>query len=369
MVNGNIDLTLFTDGLRAEREQGITIDVAYKYFSTPFRKFIIADTPGHLEYTRNMVTGASNADLAIVLIDARHGVVEQTKRHSIISSLLGISHLVIAVNKMDLIGYSRDIFEQIVTEFQSVTKAFCFLSVTCIPISALNGDNVVERSEYMAWYEGNTLLDFLNHVQLQNNLNLTDARFPVQYVIRAQAKELADYRGYSGKIISGSYKKGDKVIVLPSGVETTIKSIEINQQEVAEAYAKQSVVLQLTDAVSVSRGDLIVKPDKMPVMNQDLDVVLCWMDDKPLMTGNCYLLQLNSTVVKAAVQQIVYRINIETLQQEHAPEQVKLNDIVRVTLKTAAPFPYDTYSHIRENGGAILIDESSNATVAACMIQ
>lgn len=369
IAGGGIDLALFTDGLRAEREQGITIDVAYKYFSTPVRKFIIADTPGHLEYTRNMVTGASNADLAVILINARHGVEEQTKRHTIISSLLRIPHLVVAVNKMDLVGFSRDIFDQIVTDYQSLTDTFGVTSVTFIPVSALNGGNVVERSENMPWYEGETLLHFLEHVEVQKNINLTDARFPVQYVIRPQTEHLPNYRGYAGKIISGIYKKGDKVTILPSGADTIIKAIEIGNLEVEEAFAQQSVVLQLADAVDVSRGDVIVMHNNLPAMDKEFDVILCWMDTIPLIPGNKYLLQLNSTSVKTIVRQIEYRVNVETLQKEYAPGQAKLNDLVKVTLKTAVPVPHDAYSKIRENGGAILIDEITNATVAACMIQ
>ncbi|MBC5774658.1 GTP-binding protein [Pontibacter sp. KCTC 32443] len=366
---GCIDLALLTDGLRAEREQGITIDVAYKYFSTAVRKFIIADTPGHVQYTRNMVTGASTADLAVILIDARQGVAEQTKRHTLISSLLGIPNLVVAVNKIDLVSYSRDIFEQIVADYQVLIKDFGLKSVSFIPISALKGDNVVSRSTEMSWYNGDTLLQVLEQVEVKKSVNLKDARFPVQYVIRPQTEELPDYRGYAGKIISGIYRKGDKVIILPAGTESTISKIETASSEVDEAFAPQSVVLQLSDAVDVSRGDMIVKKDSVPAMSQELEVMLCWLDNKPLTIGAKYLLQLNSTTTKAIVTGIAYRINIETLQQEPEPGQANLNDIVKASIKTAIPLPHDAYSRLRENGGAILIDENSCATVAACMIQ
>ncbi|MDX5480769.1 MAG: GTP-binding protein [Hymenobacteraceae bacterium] len=369
VAEGCPDLAMLTDGLRAEREQGITIDVAYKYFSTPVRKFILADAPGHVQYTRNMVTGASNADLAVILIDARHGIVEQTNRHTIIASLLGISHLVVAVNKMDLVGYSRDIFEQIVTDFQGLVQALNLSSVTFIPVSALRGDNVVERSENMAWYEGNTLLHYLEQVEIPERVNLQKARFPVQYVIRPQTEELPDYRGYAGKIISGIYRKGDKVKVLPSGVESTVKAIEIAAKEVEEAFAPQSVVLHLADDVDVSRGDVIVKEDDLPRTDQELEVIICWMDSKPLVPGNKYLLQLNSTVVKAMVKEISYRMDVVSLEKEPVPGQAGLNDIVKAIIKTARPVPHDTYTRLRENGGAILIDESSLVTVGACMIQ
>lgn len=367
--NGEIDLALLTDGLRAEREQGITIDVAYKYFSTPKRKFIIADAPGHIQYTRNMVTGASNAELIIILVDARNGVVEQTRRHSIIASLLNIPHVVVAINKMDLVEYSQDVYNNIIIDYAEVAKSLGLNDITYIPISALNGDNIVEKSERFAWYEGEPLLHLLENVQLESDINLTDARFPVQFVIRPQVDELHDYRGYAGKIISGIYKKGDKVTIQPSGTQSTIKAIEINGKETDEAYAPQSVVLHLEDNVDVSRGDIIVHTDNQPSVEQEFDVLLCWMGNKPLIEGNKYLLQLNSRVVKSVVKQVNYSLDVNTLDKNYSPGNVQLNDIISATIKTASPLAFDSYKKLRENGGAILIDETSCVTVGACMIQ
>lgn len=367
--DGEIDLALLTDGLRAEREQGITIDVAYKYFSTPKRKFIIADAPGHIQYTRNMVTGASNANLIVILIDARTGVVEQTRRHSIIASLLGLRHVVVAVNKMDLVGNSQDVFNNIVIDYAALAKSLDLPEVTYIPISALKGDNIVERSGDITWYEGPSLLHVLETVQVQQDINLEHARFPVQYVIRPQTEALHDYRGYAGKLVSGIYKKGDTVTVLPSGVTTTISAIERNGKEVEEAFAPQSIILHLADDIDISRGDVIVKSDDLPTVEQELEVLLCWMDTKPLTAGKKYLLQLNSAVVKSVVKEISYKVDVNTLQQEAAPEQAGLNDIVKVVIKTAKPLAFDSYKKLRGNGGAILIDETSHVTVGACMIQ
>ncbi len=367
--DGEIDLALLTDGLRAEREQGITIDVAYKYFSTPKRKFIIADAPGHIQYTRNMVTGASNANLIIILVDARHGVVEQTRRHSIIASLLNIPHIVVAINKMDLADYSQDVFNNIVIDYAKNAKTLGLKDVTYLPISALKGDNIVDKSENLNWFEGTTLLELLENVKLENDVNLTHARFPVQYVIRPQTEELHDYRGYAGKIISGIYKKGDEVTVLPSGLSSKIKSIEISGKETEEAFAQQSVILQLENDIDISRGDVIVKNENKPSVSQELQVLLCWMDNKPLVKGNKYLLQINSRTVKSVVKEIEYKLDVNTLQKNYDLQQAGLNDIVRATIKTASPLAYDSYAALRTNGGAILIDETSNVTVGACMIQ
>lgn len=366
---GGIDLAYLTDGLRAEREQGITIDVAYRYFSTPKRKFIIADAPGHVQYTRNMITGASNANLIIILIDARLGVVEQTRRHSIIASLLNFPHVVIAINKMDLVEYSQDVFNDIVIDYAEVLKSLNLHDVHYIPVSALHGDNIVDKSEKMSWYEGESLLHFLENVEIQQDINITDARFPVQYVIRPQTDELHDYRGYAGKIISGIYKKGDKVTVLPSGLRSTVKSVEIGGVEVDEAFAQQSVVIQLDDDIDISRGDVIVKNDNQPKLGNELDALLCWMDNKPLLPGNKYYLQLNSRVVRSIVREVEYKLNVNTMEKEYSPSSVGLNDIVRVKIKTASEIPYDAYTDLRANGGAVLIDETSNVTVGACMIQ
>ncbi|MGN6340038.1 MAG: sulfate adenylyltransferase subunit 1 [Ginsengibacter sp.] len=367
--NGEIDLALLTDGLRAEREQGITIDVAYKYFSTPKRKFIIADAPGHIQYTRNMVTGASNAQLIIILIDARNGVVEQTRRHSIIASLLNIPHVVVAINKMDLVNYSEDHYNNIVIDYEQVAKSLGLKDVKYIPISALNGDNIVERSDKLAWYEGEPLLSHLENVQLQSDVNLDDARFSVQYVIRPQAAELHDYRGYAGKIISGIYKKDDHVTILPSGTQSKIKSIETGGEEVDEAYALQSVVLHLEDDIDISRGDMIVPTSNQPRTDQEFEVLLCWMDNKPLIPGNKYLLQLNSNRVKAVIKEIEYQLDVNTFDKNYSPEKAVLNDIIKAKIKTASPVSFDSYEKLRQNGGAILIDETSFVTVGACMIQ
>jgi len=366
---GEIDLALLTDGLRAEREQGITIDVAYKYFSTPKRKFIIADAPGHIQYTRNMVTGASNSDLVIVLIDARSGVAEQTRRHAIIASLLQIPHVVVAVNKMDLVAYSQDVFNNIVIDFAAVAASLGLKDISYIPMSAVDGDNIVTKSEKMAWYEGQPLLDVLENVEVANDFNLEKGRFPVQFVIRPQTSELHDYRGYAGKILSGIYAKGDRVTILPSGLQSSIKEIQVGGLVVDEAFAPQSVLLQLEDDLDISRGDVIVPFAQTPNVQNELQVLLCWMDQKPLLRGNKYILQINSRQVKVVIKEIEYKLDVNSLKKESAPDKVSLNDIVRVNIKTAAPVVFDSYLNLRSTGGAILIDETSNVTVGACMIQ
>ena len=366
--DGTIDLALLTDGLRAEREQGITIDVAYKYFSTPKRKFIIADAPGHVQYTRNMITGASNAALIIILIDARNGIIEQTKRHSIIASLLNIPNVVVAINKLDLVGYSEEIFNNIKSDYSKMAEQLSLNNVVYIPISALNGDNIVDQSENLNWYEGKTLLDYLETVELENTINLDKARFPVQYVIRPQTEELHDYRGYAGKITSGIYKVGDSVTILPSGTESKISAIEVAQKQVEEAFAPQSVVLHLENDVDISRGDLIVKSDDLPKIEQELEVLVCWMGDKPLKSGSKYLIQNNTTQVKGIVKDIEYKLDVNTLEKQEV-EQVSLNEIVKLKLKTAKPLAYDSYKDLASNGGIIFIDETSFVTVGAGLIQ
>lgn len=366
--DGELDLALLTDGLRAEREQGITIDVAYKYFSTPKRKFIIADAPGHVQYTRNMITGASNSDLIIILIDARNGIIEQTKRHSIIASLLNIPNVVIAINKLDLVNYSEEIFNQIKEDYSKIAEQLSLNNVVYIPISALDGDNIVDKSENLNWYEGKTLLDYLESVELANTINLDKARFPVQYVIRPQTDELHDYRGYAGKITSGIYKVGDSVTVLPSGTESKISAIEINQKKVEEAFAPQSVILHLENDVDISRGDLIVKSNDLPKVEQELEVLVCWMGDKPLKSGSKYLIQSSTTQVKGVIKEIEYKLDVNTLEK-HEVEQVSLNEIVKLKLKTAKPLAYDSYKDLSTNGGIIFIDESSFVTVGAGLIQ
>ncbi len=367
--NGEIDLALLTDGLRAEREQGITIDVAYKYFSTPKRKFILADAPGHIQYTRNMVTGASNSDLAIILIDARKGVIEQTKRHSIIAAMLGIRHVVVAINKMDLVEFSEDVFSNIVVDYSKVAAELSLKEVKYIPISALIGDNIVDKSASMPWYEGKTLLDILESVELQSDINLKDGRLPVQYVIRPQTDELHDYRGYAGKITSGIYKVGDTVAVLPTGLQSKIKTIEVGGEQVQQAQAPQSVIVQLEDNIDISRGDLIVGNGSQPEITQELDVLLCWMDAKLLKPGNKYLLQTNSRVVKSVLKEIEYKLDVNSLEKLASPESATLNDVVRAKIKTATPLAVERYASNKSTGSAILIDETSHTTVGACMIQ
>lgn len=369
MEEGEIDLALLTDGLRAEREQGITIDVAYKYFSTPNRKFIIADAPGHIQYTRNMVTGASNSDLAIILIDAENGVVEQTRRHSIIAFLLGIKHIVVTVNKMDLVNYSEEVYNKIIADYKKAAELIGIKKVTFIPISAKKGDNIVDRSERLAWYTGETLLQYLENVKLNEDIDLENPRFPVQFVIRPQTEELRDYRGYAGKIISGIYRKNDKITVLPSGVQSRISKIEVASVEQEEAFAPQSVVLHLENDVDISRGDMIVNSDNLPQVGQDFEVVLCWMSNTSLLPGNKYLLQIGSRRVKSIVKTIEYKIDVNTMMKEPSPEQGGLNDLVRVKIKTASPIAFDSFTKLKVNGCAILIDETSNSTVASCMIQ
>jgi len=366
--DGEIDLALFTDGLRAEREQGITIDVAYKYFNTEKRKFIIADAPGHIQYTRNMVTGASNSDLIIILIDARLGVIEQTRRHSIIASLLQIPHVVVTINKMDMVGFSEEVYNNIVIEYSKIAKQLNIKDVTFIPISALLGDNIVTPSENTPWFKGETLLHFLENIDIEHDINHEDPRFPVQYVIRPQTDDLHDYRGYAGKVISGTYKKGDLITVLPDGIDSVIEAVEINGEEVEEIYAPQSAVIRLKDDIDINRGDVIVNKSNLPNVSQDIEATLCWMDTRPMVTGNKYLLQIQSKRVRCIVKEIEYKLDVNTLEKIENIDQVGLNDVVKVVLKTASPIAFDNYNKIRSNGGAILIDETAHTTVAGCML-
>ena len=367
--NGEVDLALLTDGLRAEREQGITIDVAYKYFSTPKRKFIIADAPGHIQYTRNMITGASNADLIIILVDVRNGIIEQTKRHSIIASLLNIPNVVVAVNKMDLVHYSEDRFTEIVSEYHKIAEALSLKSVKFIPISAKDGDNVVDKSDKMTWYSGEPLLEYLETVELGKFINYENSRFPVQLVLRPQVDEFHDYRGYAGKVASGIFRVNDKVKIYPSNIETTIKEIEVGNQQVEECFAPQSAVIHLEDDIDISRGDLIAKKDDLLKVGQDIEALICWMDEKPLTLGTRYLLQHNSKIVVTMVKEIRYRLDVNTLEKELNPSKAELNEIVEVLLKTSAPLSYDAYQNIRENGSTILIDETSFVTVGAVLFK
>ena len=362
-----IDLAIITDGLRAEREQGITIDVAYRYFATPKRKFIIADAPGHTQYTRNMITGASNSELIIILVDARNGVTEQTRRHSIIASLLNIPEVVVAVNKMDLVGYSEEVFNNIKQEYEEIAKRLGLKSVHYFPISAFVGDNIVNTTEAMPWYKGNSLLDFLETVEISKD-NYDQPRFQVQYVIRPQTEALHDYRGYAGEVISGTYRKDDAIIVEPEGITTKLSKIEYNGEEVAEAKAGDPVVLHIEDDIDISRGDYFAKQGAEPQQGQDIEAIVCWMDKRELREGNKYLLQQRSKLVKAIVKEIEYKIDVNTLNQTEGVESVKLNEIAKIRLKTASPLVYDAFQSNPPMGSAILIDETSNATVGAVMI-
>ena len=362
-----IDLAIITDGLRAEREQGITIDVAYRYFATPKRKFIIADAPGHTQYTRNMITGASNSELIIILVDARNGVTEQTRRHSIIASLLNIPEVVVAVNKMDLVDYSEEVFNNIKQEYEEIAKRLGLKSVHYFPISAFVGDNIVNTTEAMSWYKGNSLLDFLETVEISKD-NYDQPRFQVQYVIRPQTEALHDYRGYAGEVISGTYRKGDAIIVEPEGISTKLSKIEYNGKEVAEVKAGDPVVLHIEDDIDISRGDYFAKQGAEPQQGQDIEAIVCWMDKRELREGNKYLLQQRSKLVKAIVKEIEYKIDVNTLNQTEGVESVKLNEIAKIRLRTASPLVYHIFQSNPPMGSAILIDETSNATVGAVMI-
>ncbi|MCD0488749.1 GTP-binding protein [Pedobacter sp. MC2016-14] len=366
--DGTIDLAILTDGLRAEREQGITIDVAYKYFQTAQRKFIIADTPGHIQYTRNMVTGASTAKLAIILIDARNGVVEQTIRHSYLVSLLGIEHVVVCLNKMDMVGYSETVYNAIIDKYKTLANELNLKEVTFIPVSALKGDNVVNESEHMQWYTGRSLLHFLETVDVDTNLDAQLSRMPVQWVVRPQTDELHDYRGYAGRILSGEFNVNDKVTVLPSGSSSVIERIEIFDQRPEKAFAGQSVTLHLKDNIDISRGDVLVNSAHLPQNSQLIEADLCWMDSRPLDESITYLLQHNSKVTKCKVREIVYKVDINTLEKQEAYD-FKLNDIGRVVLKTADELAFDFYTDNKANGAAILIDSRTNLTAGALMFR
>ncbi len=366
--DGYVNLALLTDGLRAEREQGITIDVAYRYFATPKRKFIIADTPGHIQYTRNMVTGASTANLAIVLVDARHGVVEQTRRHAFIASLLQIKHLVLCVNKMDLVDYQQEKFEQIRSEFQTFASKLSVPDIHYIPISALHGDNVVDRSSKMPWFEGSTLLYTLENVHIGSDFNMVDSRFPVQWVIRPQSDEYHDFRGYAGRVEGGVFKPGDEVLALPSGFTTTIKSIESMNGPVAEAFPPMSVAITLNDEIDISRGDMIVKPNNQPQVGQDIELMVCWLNDKKLQLGGKYALKHTTKDVRCVVKDVRYKVNINTLHRVEDDRTIGMNEIGRILIRTTQPLLYDSYSRNRSTGSLILIDEFTNETVAAGMI-
>jgi sulfate adenylyltransferase subunit 1 len=365
-----VNLALLTDGLRAEREQGITIDVAYRYFATPRRKFIIADTPGHIQYTRNMVTGASTADLAIILIDARKGVIEQTKRHSFVANLLKIRHLAVAVNKMDLVDYDEGVFHRIVQDFHAFASRLDDIAeITAIPLSALNGDNVVDKSDKMPWFKGPSLLYHLETVYTGGTENHVDARFPVQWIIRPQSHEHHDFRGYAGRVAGGVFKPGDTVCVMPSGFSTTVEKIYLpGGREIAEAFAPQSVVMTLKDEIDISRGDMLVKTNNPPNSGQDVEAMVCWFSQKPMEARDKYLLRHTTKETKAIVQDLRYQVDIETLHKKEGVPTLAMNDIGRVSLRTATPIFYDSYRRNRLTGSFVLVDPGTHETVAAGMI-
>ena len=362
------NLALITDGLRAEREQGITIDVAYRYFATPKRKFIIADTPGHVQYTRNMVTGASTADVAVILVDARKGLVEQSRRHAFIATLLRIPHLVVAVNKMDLVDWSEERFADIKAEFEAFATRLDVSDLTFIPMSALRGDNVVDRSMSMPWYSGPTLLAHLENLYIASDRNLVDCRFSVQYVIRPRSDEHHDYRGYAGQVAGGVWKVGDPVMVLPSGLETAVAAIDGPRGPVEEAYPTMSVIIRLADDLDVGRGDMLSRPGNQPSVTQDIEATVCWMVDRPLVAGARYTLKHTTRSVRAVVREVRYRLDVNTIHRDESASSLGLNDIGRIALRTTAPVMVDPYRRNRTTGSFILIDEATNGTAGAGMI-
>lgn len=363
-----VDLSLLTDGLKSEREQGITIDVAYRYFATPKRKFIIADTPGHIQYTRNMVTGASTANLALILIDARKGLVEQTYRHSFIASLLKIPHIIVCVNKMDLVEYDEKVFDRIVQEYKAFSSKLEISDIQFVPISALVGDNVVNRSERMTWYQGATLIHMLETVHIESDYNHIDSRFPVQYVIRPHSKEYHDFRGYAGRIAGGIFRPGDEVVVLPSGFTSKIKRIHFGEEEIAEAFAPMSVAITLEDEIDISRGDIIAKPNNQPRTEQDVDLMLCWMNARPVKLNSKFYVRHTTREVRGVLKDIQYKLEINSLTRVDNVTQLQMNDIARVRIHTAQPLFLDSYRKNRITGSLILVDEGTNETVAAGMI-
>lgn len=363
-----VDLALFTDGLRDEREQGITIDVAYRYFTTPKRKFIIADTPGHVQYTRNMVTGASTANVALVLIDARKGVIEQTKRHSFIASLLQISHIIVCVNKMDLVDYDEEVFDDIVNQYEEMSGKMMIKDVRYIPLSALNGDNVVNRSDRMPWYQNAPLLHTLETLHIASDNNMVDARFPVQTVLRPQDEENHDYRGYAGSVVGGIFRVGDEVRLLPSGFESKIKSINRYEEDVKEAFEGMSVSITLEDDIDLSRGDMIVKPNNLPVKDQRLSAMICWFNENPARPRAKYILKHTSNEPMAMINEVEYKVDVNTLHRISDDKEIRMNDICKVKIRTTAPIMMDEYSRNRKTGSFILIDTGTNETVAGGML-
>ena len=364
----NVNLALLTDGLRAEREQGITIDVAYRYFATPKRKFIIADTPGHIQYTRNMVTGSSTSNLSIILVDARHGVVEQTCRHTFISALLGIPHVVFCINKMDLVNYSEETYLKIKNDLEAFSSKLNVKDIHFVPISALNGDNVVNKSKNMDWYQGSSLMYLLENIHIGSDYNHIDCRFPVQYVIRPQSEKYHDYRGYAGRIAGGVFKPGDKVAVLPSGFISTIKSIDTMDGSLSEAFAPMSVTITLDDDIDVSRGDMIVRENNQPNINQDIDIMICWLNEKKMLLNGKYAVKHTSNDVMCIIKDMKYKVNINNLHRIEGDKELNMNEIARISIRTTKPLLYDKYTNNRFTGSLILIDEGTNETVGAGMI-
>jgi sulfate adenylyltransferase subunit 1 len=363
-----VDLALFTDGLRDEREQGITIDVAYRYFTTPKRKFIIADTPGHIQYTRNMITGASTANAALILVDARHGVIEQTKRHSFIASLLQIPHIIVCINKMDLVEYKEEVYNEVIQQFEEFSSKLLVKDVRFIPISALKGDNVVNRSENMEWYQGAPLLHTLETMHISSDINKVDMRFPVQTVIRPQSEEHRDYRGYAGRLASGIIRSGDQVTVMPSGFISKVKSVELANEQIDEAFAPMSITVELEDDIDISRGDMIVRSNNKPEAAQDVEVMLCWLNNSPMQPGTKYLVRHTSNEQKAMIKEIVYKIDINTLDRNAGDKSIGMNEIAKIRLRTTKPLMIDPYRENRTTGSLILVNESTNETVAAGMV-
>lgn len=363
-----VDLSLLTDGLKSEREQGITIDVAYRYFATPKRKFIVADTPGHIQYTRNMVTGASTANLAIILIDARKGMLEQTHRHSFIASLLRIPHAIVCINKMDLVDYSEEVYDKIVADFKAFSSKLDISDIQFIPISALNGDNVVNKSENMDWYKGSTMMYHVETVHISSDYNHIDCRFPIQSVIRPHTLENQDFRGFAGRIAGGVFKPGDKVKILPSGFNSKIKTVEINGDKISEAFAPMSVTMTLEDEIDVSRGDMIVRENNVPAIGQDLEVLVNWMNGKPLQSRTKVIVKHTTNECMAMVKELKYKVDINTLHRIEDIDSLEMNDIGRITLRTSKPLFYDAYKRNRQTGSLIIIDEQTNETIGAGMI-
>lgn len=367
----NINLALLTDGLRAEREQGITIDVAYRYFATPKRKFIIADTPGHIQYTRNMVTGASTANLALILVDARIGVVEQTRRHSFIADLLGIKHIAVCINKMDLVGYEEEAYEKVLRQFSEFASRLENISeLTFIPLSALKGDNIVERSENMPWYKGAPLLYHLENVYIGSDANHVDSRFPVQWVIRPHSDKHHDFRGFAGRVAGGVFKKGDEITALPSGFTSRISKIMLGEEEMEEAFFPQSVTIQLEDKIDISRGDMLVKPNNQPKSSQDLDARICWFSNsKKLTQGGKYLIKHTTKTAQAMISEITYKVDVNSLRKNEQDKEFNMNDIGRIKFRTSEPIFYDAYRRNRNTGSFILIDPFTHQTLAAGMLR